>query len=446
MASATSNRSSVKIYTGTPTQRKRGKGPSVTNYYQSDVTTLDDGSIKTETFRVDAQGNNKVLVRTSTAKDGKVTEESLVDSNLTTGEKEQLRDKSSTLSNAISQQVTNANKKVQENLDQAAAGGITEIGKKNVEVAGGGTGNNASNDENDSDTKPALGDSVDSAEGTRNSFPTLKYPLDIDSTKQDVLKIDMLEYVPQTFSDNQFGFERNDVLGERNSIGSVTLPIPSGISDQNKVDWGSQSMSAFDIAKADIAMEGIMNDLGSAVDTAGSYIDRVRSKSGDVKTAVGAALAAAAAGVEGQQLLTRTTGMVMNPNMELLFRGPALRPFQFKFLLSPRSKDEAKLVIRIIRFFKQGMAPIRSQSNLFIKTPHTFRLKYLHKNAEHRGLNTFKECALQSFGVNYTPTGNYATYGDGTMVQYEISMGFNELEPIFNDQYKDDSKEVSIGF
>ena len=42
MASATSNRSSVKIYTGTPTQRKRGKGPSVTNYYQSDVTTLDD--------------------------------------------------------------------------------------------------------------------------------------------------------------------------------------------------------------------------------------------------------------------------------------------------------------------------------------------------------------------------------------------------------------------
>lgn len=444
MASATSNRSSVKIYTGNSTQRKRGKGSSVTNYYQSDVTILDDGSVKTETFRVDAQGNNKVLIRTSTAKDGKVTEESLVDSNLTTGEKEQLRNKSSTLSNAISQQVTNANKKAQENLDQASAGGLTEIGQKNAEVAGGGSGNNASNDENDSDTKPALGDSVDSAEGTRNSFPTLKYPLDIDSTKQDVLKIDMLEYVPQTFSDNQFGFERNDVLGERNSIGSVTLPIPSGISDQNNVDWGSQSMSAFDIAKADIAMEGVMNGLGSAADTAGSYIDRVRSKSGDVKTAVGAALAAAAAGVQGQQLLTRTTGMVMNPNMELLFKGPALRPFQFKFLLSPRSKEEAEQVIKIIRFFKQGMAPIRSQSNLFIKTPHTFRLKYRHANGEHKGLNMFKECALQSFGVNYTPTGNYATYGDGTMVQYEISMGFNELEPIFNDQYG--NEDGNIGF
>lgn len=445
MASATSNINSIKIYTGNKTQRKRGKGPSVTNYYLSDVTILDDGSIKTETFRVDAQGNNRVLVRTSTAKDGKVISEDIQKSNLTKNEIEQLKESDSSLSRSIRGQTRKANKRAQENLEQADAGELTEVGKQNAEVAGGGSGNDASSDENDSDTKPALGDSVDSVDGTRNSFPTLKYPIDLDSTVQDVLKIDILEYVPQTFSDNQFGFERNDELGTRTSIGSVTLPIPSGISDQNKVDWGSQSMSAFDIAKADIAMEGIMNGPGKAVDTAGSYIDRVRNKAGDVKTAVGAALAAAAAGVEGQQLLTRTTGMVMNPNMELLFKGPALRPFQFKFLLSPRSKDEAEQVRKIIRFFKQGMAPIRSQSNLFIKTPHTFRLKYLHVNEEHKGLNKFKECALQNFGVNYTPTGNYATYGDGTMVQYEITMGFNELEPIFNDQYDNDN-DASIGF
>ena len=90
MASATSNINSIKIYTGNKTQRKRGKGPSVTNYYLSDVTILDDGSIKTETFRVDAQGNNRVLVRTSTAKDGEVTSEDIQKSNLTKNEIEQL--------------------------------------------------------------------------------------------------------------------------------------------------------------------------------------------------------------------------------------------------------------------------------------------------------------------------------------------------------------------
>ena len=124
--------------------------------------------------------------------------------------------------------------------------------------------------------------------------------------------------------------------------------------------------------------------------------------------------------------------------MELLFRGPTLRPFQFKFTLSPRSTEEAKIVVSIIRFFKQGSAPIRSESNLFLKTPHTFRLRYLHRGETtglHFKLNKFKECALQNVGVNYTPTGNYATYQDGTMVSYELTLGFNELEPVFNDDY-----------
>ena len=53
-------------------------------------------------------------------------------------------------------------------------------------------------------------------------------------------------------------------------------------------------------------------------------------------------------------------------DLELLFDKPVLRGFQFSFDLVPRSKKEALEVVRIIRFFKQGMAPIRSQSNLFL--------------------------------------------------------------------------------
>ena len=94
------------------------------------------------------------------------------------------------------------------------------------------------------------------------------------------------------------------------------------------------------------------------------YIEEAKKNSGGVATAVGTAIAASAAGVDGQALLARTTGMVMNPNMELLFKGPTLRPFSFKFKLSPRGQTEADNIIQIIRFFKQGSAPIRSKSNL----------------------------------------------------------------------------------
>ena len=310
-----------------------------------------------------------------------------------------------------------------------------------------GEPNKASNDNSESNTKPASSQTEESVSGTRTSFPNLRYPINIADSKQDIIKFDMHEYVPSKAApsgSNQFGFSRGE-LGP--SIGSVVLPIPSGISDQNKADWGSNSMTALDIAKAEIAREAIFKGLSDGVEKFQKYLKAVQQNSGAVKTAAGNALAAAAAGVDGQALLSRTTGQVLNPNMELLFKGPSLRPFSFKFQLSPRDSTEANEVIKIMRFFKQGGAPIRSKSNLFLKSPHIFRIKYVRmgENGElHRGLNAFKTCALQSFGVNYTPTGNYATYSDGVMVSYDITMSFSEITPIFNDDYNID--DSFIGF
>lgn len=336
-----------------------------------------------------------------------------------------------------------------------------------------GEPNKATNDNDGANTRPAPGDNTkklanataESSEGTRTQFPTLVHPTGLGKSKQDVIRFDMMEYMPQDFinaSSGALGFSNAGRADFRSrSIGSVTLPIPSGISDQNQADWGSQSMTAMDIFKADMALSTLnaaANNTGAGkafAETGGSYIEFLKKSGGEANMAIANAFAAAAASVDGQQLLARTTGMVMNPNMELLFKGPTLRPFSFKFTLAPRDETEAKTIVSIIRFFKQGMAPIRSKSNLFLKTPHTFQLRYLHRGEKEDGgtglhfkLNMFKECALQSFGVNYTPTGNYATYQDGTMVSYEITMGFSELEPVFNDDYEGGGSDLDdkIGF
>jgi hypothetical protein len=136
--------------------------------------------------------------------------------------------------------------------------------------------------------------------------------------------------------------------------------------------------------------------------------------------------------------------------MELLFGGPSLRSFTFSFKLASRSETESEMIRKIIRFFKQGSAAQKSESNLFLRAPHTFQLKYLHKNEEHKFLNKFKECALQSFGVSYTPEGQYATFQDGAMVSYQITMQFQELEPIFNEDYEggigDKATDTEIGY
>ena len=307
--------------------------------------------------------------------------------------------------------------------------------------------------------------------GTRESnFGIHVFPTTLRTGRggQDFLKIDMMAYKPTgikgkiTATQDKKGIQGVSSLGvndrpmDRQSIGTVILPIPGGIQDSQQVSWNDDKLNPFQLALANIALSGITEGLDKGAGTASELV-KSALKSEDTKSALGTYIASQASGA--QNLQQRATGAIMNPNMELLFNAPSIRNFSFAFTLAPRSREEAKTVIRIIRFFKQGMAPIRSKSRLFLKSPHTFRLAYKHKaltgdpdrdrslmettefrranNAatDHPYLNKFKECAMSSFGVNYTPNGPYSTYEDGVMTAYNITLNFQELNPIYNDDY-----------
>ena len=278
---------------------------------------------------------------------------------------------------------------------------------------------------------------------TRNSFPKmLFYPETLRKQTQDVIKFNMMKYEPKDLPKGLvFGERSSDVAGR--TIGSVLLPIPGGISDSNQVGWNQENMDPVAIVKAELALKTILQGGKGFTDAVGDIANAVK---GANRNAVGTLIAQAASGT-GQQLLQRSTGSILNPNMELLFQGPQLRDFTFQFKLSPRSKTEAEKVIQIIRFFKQGMAPIRSQSRLFLKSPHTFKLQYLHQNDDHPGLNKIKECALQSCTVAYGEQ-QYSTYEDGILSSYNMQLSFKELEPVFNDEYTelDNNQDTTLGY
>tara|TARA_X000000368_G_scaffold338268_1_gene276199 strand:- start:79 stop:1428 length:1350 start_codon:yes stop_codon:yes gene_type:complete len=273
--------------------------------------------------------------------------------------------------------------------------------------------------------------------GTRRDFGNMVYPETIRQSEQDVIKFTILQYQPKGFKarENSLDFfgERNIMKG-RKPVGTVVLPIPGGIGDSNSCDWGENSMTAMQAAIANIGLSFLTGtDLAAQIT---GTAQGVQNNKDDIKDALSNSIVEAATGGQGGALLSRTKGVIMNPNMELLFKKPQLRPFTFTFKLAPRSRNEAKQVINIIRTFKQSMAPIRSQSNLFLRTPHTYRLQYMSRGKVHPYLNMFKECALTNLNMKYTPDGNYATYEDGVMTAYEMTMQFKELEPVFNDDYE----------
>ena len=293
----------------------------------------------------------------------------------------------------------------------------------------------------------ALNAALKSNVNTRNQFPTLKYPEKLDAGKQDVIQFSMLKYSPKAFDltkINISGFGEREQ--DRKAIGVVTLPIPNGIIDSNAVTWGGDSMNAGEAVLANVALTTIKQGFSAGAGVIANTAPAAGTN--DVKTGLAAAFAAAAMGGSGAKLLSRTEGAILNPNLELLFEAPTLRPFTFTFKLASRSEKESKIIRSIIRFFKQGSAAQKSESNLFLKSPHTFQIEYLHKGKSHTYLNKFKECALQSFSVSYTPEGQYATFNDGAMVSYQITMQFQELEPIFNEDYTslDQNNDTEIGY
>ncbi len=260
----------------------------------------------------------------------------------------------------------------------------------------------------------------------------LVYPTAIAASGQDYIKFQKLKYQGKQRKGLSWGNRKED----RAAVGqAIILPIPGGISDTNMASWGSETMGPVDTALANIALTGIESGMAAGVDEAANIMKAGGAASGEIDEALKTQIAGMASGT-GSQLLTRTTGQIINPNMELLFKNPSLRPFSFTWKLAPRSKNEAQNVIDIIRFFKQGMAPTKSEGTLFLQSPHTWRISYMHRGKEHKYLNKFKECAMQSFTTQYTPDGNYATFQDGVMTAYSITMSLTELEPVFSNDYE----------
>jgi len=286
----------------------------------------------------------------------------------------------------------------------------------------------------------------EAASGTRKKFDDLLvYPTTLRQSNQDTIHFTMMEYIAKGLGGDagQFGGGQRTTSGR--SIGRVVLPIPAGINDSNNCSWQSGEMNAGQMALAQIALTGITKGLKDAGDEAANQLKKIGGAgAGDVSDAIAQTIAGAATG-DQKALMQRASGQVINPNMELLFNGPQLRDFSFAFNFTARSAGEGRTILRILRFFKQGMSPIRSESNLFLKSPHTFKLEYKNGSRDHKALNKFKECALKSCALQYTPDGNYATFEDGVMTKYQMTLGFTELEPVFNDDYEEFSKD-EIGF
>ena len=276
----------------------------------------------------------------------------------------------------------------------------------------------------------------------------LSYPIDLDLDVQDALKITIHKRLPRKFEGGRRDpkFDRGaGEDGKIKSLATIYLPITGNIRDSNNVDYNDNSLNflqGFAIQTLSNAIKDddgelgmVSNSISNAFQIAGENKIPVRNLIGDFTAAT------ALKGLSGQSvnnIQSRFSGQILNPNMELLFNGPKLRNFDFQFKLTPRERDESIRIQQIITAIKRHMAPKRGKNGgFFLGAPDFFRLEYLYRNSQHRFLNRFKDCALIGFDINYAPEGTYATYPDGGMHSYLMTMRFAELDPIYFEDYED---------
>ena len=282
----------------------------------------------------------------------------------------------------------------------------------------------------------------------------LRYPLNEDVKSYDYLKVCAYEYQPRGFSDSDQGYntltgDYKRGLNKKEGNHTVWLPMePQGLAESNNVSWNQEELNPLDAALANIsgstvkgagkggdeAIKNAVNSVGQGFNDAKNAID---------EETVSAFFAQAAVGNTG--IFQRATGQVVNNNLELLFKGPQLRSFNYNFRFTPRDEAESNEIRKIIKFFKKSIAPQRSKGAIFLKSPHVFELKYYYKNGEqHPFLNKIKTCACTNFGVQYAPDGSYMTYNDGSMTSYTVSLAFGEMNPIYADDIIESSNDMSF--
>ena len=245
----------------------------------------------------------------------------------------------------------------------------------------------------------------------------------------------------------------------------IELPIPQELSDSNSVTWGEDRVNALEMAALEVA-QGVMATSGigenaanlanaavTALNTGISIPGLDSDTQGAVRAAIsGAAVGALGSNVSAKSVISRSTGQIMNNNLELLFQGVNLRSFPFTITFSPRDENESALVKEIIRRLKQSMAPkvgdkrAGAAGGIFLKSPDVFQLKYLKDGADHPFLNSFKLAALTGMTMNYTNAGTYTTYEDGTPVNIRMSLTFKELNPIYAEDYVQGGAGPGVGY
>ena len=302
----------------------------------------------------------------------------------------------------------------------------------------------------------------------------LRYPKDaIYESYSDYCSFKFKKYRPP-FS-GQGGGNRSDVsyynqeqseLEDDGDLEQIFLYIPEDIQVKYGSSWGDKSFTNVQKDLLNIAGGGTNLNFG---DTATAAVNAIRGASGRLPSLIAQGIANGmnnlpgkiAGNTELNDVLAGTQGVVMNPNVELMFNGFALRQFSLQFKFRPQNAEEARVIKRLVDTFKIASLPryggdpkldasalgqfftttTPDQSDAegggnanYITVPNLVEVEFKKGSKAHPYLPRYKACVISSVDYVLTPDGQYSTYTDGAPVASQLTLGFQESKLVYGSE------------
>ena len=298
---------------------------------------------------------------------------------------------------------------------------------------------------------------------------SVRYPHDMRIAEaEDFVMFDFYDYKPpfqRKKSLNDVGGESyaNLTLGDYNASGfsgeyfkdkaypQILMYMPQDIQDAFSAKWEGKKFGQITTGIITAAgQEGNINKLKSAGDTLDNALKKSMVEAG---ASIVSGLAKKITGdtISANDLFAGISGVVRNPNVEVLFQNMELRTFDLTFKMSPFDDQDSLRIESIINIFKKAMLPqytlgtdvsVFNQKNDglqagFIQVPKVCAVNFMRGSGRNRFLPRYKMCAITDVNVNYTPDNVYATIDRNMPVATELKISFMETKLVFSEDVEE---------
>ena len=209
-------------------------------------------------------------------------------------------------------------------------------------------------------------------------------------------------------------YTKKTVVYNKANLDDIVLNIPQKITETFTQNFQNASLGEF----------GVLDGFGNrqnvgAPKTGGALANMLKRvlENAFLDKAVDLGNKMGASGLSANGLLSGTSGIVFNPNLEVLYEGPDFRTFNFQFSLFTKSKKDAQSIKSIVDTLRQASLPSRGYTfqtglgNLITTTSAADGLSRAASGALSAGTQLFK---------TKTKAGK-KIYGDGTKPDFSAS-------------------------